>query len=109
VFKAGVKRADKSNAIDLYVTSKLPPAALFETLPVPLTNEEKSEWMKGLKGVVVSSDAFFPFSDNIDRAGESGVEVVAAPGGSKSDDVVVQKAEEKGIVVIHTAYRLFHH
>jgi phosphoribosylaminoimidazolecarboxamide formyltransferase/IMP cyclohydrolase len=79
------------------VTSKIAPATLFDTPPEPLTIEEKSEWMKGLKGVVVSSDAFFPFSDNIVRASESGVEVFAAPGGSANDGVVIQAAEEAGI------------
>lgn len=104
-----MKRADKSNAIDLYVTSKTPPADLFDSEPEALTMEEKKEWAKGLKDVVVSSDAFFPFSDNIVRAAESGVSVVAAPGGSANDGVVREAAEANGICLVHTGFRLFHH
>jgi len=112
-FKKGVKRADKSNAIDLYVTNQIDNLSewqgMFETVPQPLTLEEKSAWMKKLTGVVVSSDAFFPFSDNVARAKKTGVCCIAAPSGSVMDDVVVKAAEDASICFVHTEFRLFHH
>jgi len=115
-FKKGVKRADKANAIDLYVTGeKLEGAekaqweALFETIPAPLTDEERSEFAKQLNGVACSSDAFFPFPDNVHRARKSGVSYLAAPSGSVMDKECVKAADEYGIVFAHTNLRLFHH
>ncbi|KAJ3124965.1 bifunctional phosphoribosylaminoimidazolecarboxamide formyltransferase/IMP cyclohydrolase [Nowakowskiella sp. JEL0407] len=118
VFKKGVKRADKSNAIDLYVTgqTKFMDADekkewddLFETVPSEFTEDERLQWRKEAKGVVVSSDAFFPFKDNVMRAASSGVEVFAAPSGSVMDDVVVKAADDKGLAYVFTKHRLFHH
>lgn len=108
-FKAGVKRADKSNAIDLYVTRQTPNPEVFNAIPDPLTEDERSEWMAKLTDVVVGSDAFFPFSDNIERAARSGVKCIAAPSGSANDQVVIQAAEDAGIKLVHTAFRLFTH
>ena len=101
-FKSGAKRADRANAIDLYVTGTVWTAdangserseweALFENVPSPLTPEERQAWMAKLQGrVALASDAFFPFSDNVRRAARSGVGFVAAPGGSVMDDAVIK-------------------
>ncbi|KAJ3199361.1 bifunctional phosphoribosylaminoimidazolecarboxamide formyltransferase/IMP cyclohydrolase, partial [Dinochytrium kinnereticum] len=114
-FKKDVKRADRANAIDLFVTNQIPDlsqwGALLDlpTIPAPLSAEEKQEWRKKMTGLVVASDAFFPFSDNIERCAQSGVVAVGAPSGSVQDAVVVEAAEARGIAVAHTALRLFHH
>lgn len=118
-FKTGVKRAEISNAIDVFVTSAAgrgPDAVidkswenLFETVPQPLTQMEKLEWLSQLKGVALSSDAFFPFADNVHRASQSGVEYIAAPAGSNNDEVVIEACNERDIVMSHTSLRLFHH
>ena len=112
-FKKGVKRAEKANAIDNYVTDQIGDMnhwlSLFETAPQPFTPEMKREWLKSMKGLVVSSDAFFPFPDNVDRVAQSGVETIAAPSGSVMDKVVVETCEEKKISMVFTEYRLFHH
>ena len=112
-FKSGVKRADKSNAIDLFVTDQITDVesfnSLFEVAPILLTAEEKQAWKAQMSGLVVSSDAFFPFSDNIQRVAQSGVGFVAAPGGSVNDAIVIQEANLKGIALCFTQYRLFHH
>ncbi|KAJ3387024.1 bifunctional phosphoribosylaminoimidazolecarboxamide formyltransferase/IMP cyclohydrolase [Lobulomyces angularis] len=112
-FKKDVKRADKSNAIDLYVTNQIDDKekfdSLFDEVPSDFTQAEKQAWLKELNGVVLSSDAFFPFSDNVERAYKSGVCCIAAPGGSVMDDVVLQEAENKKIDYVFTEYRLFHH
>lgn len=113
VFKTGTKRADKSNAIDLYVTDQITDLeafnALFETAPAPLTPLEKAEWKASMSDLVVSSDAFFPFFDNIQRVAQSGVKYVAAPGGSVNDSLVIQEANKWGIAMAFTQHRLFHH
>ncbi|TPX34028.1 hypothetical protein SmJEL517_g03170 [Synchytrium microbalum] len=112
-FKKSVKRADKANAIDLFVTEQIDDmeawTALYETVPAPLTAEERAEWKKGLSGVVVSSDAFFPFTDNVLRAAASGVSYIAAPSGSVQDALVIAEADKRGMVMAHTQWRLFHH
>ncbi|KAI9255717.1 phosphoribosylaminoimidazolecarboxamide formyltransferase/IMP cyclohydrolase [Phascolomyces articulosus] len=115
-FKKGTKRADKSNAIDLYVIDQIGEGeerkaweANFETIPEPLTAEERKAWMAELKDTVVSSDAFFPFSDNIYRAYRSGVKYVAAASGSVQDAVVIAAADSLDMVLAHTNLRLFHH
>ncbi|KAI8823439.1 cytidine deaminase-like protein [Fimicolochytrium jonesii] len=112
-FKPSTKRADKANAIDLFVTDQIDDQAsweaLFETVPTPLTAEQRAEWKSKLTDVVLSSDAFFPFSDNVQRAARSGVKYVAAPGGSVMDDAVVKEADDKGIAYAFTEWRLFHH
>lgn len=121
-FKKGTKRADKANAIDVYVTEQIWQTeegdterkeweALFEEghVPQPLNREQRKEWMKKLTGVALGSDAFFPFSDNVRRAARSGVSYIAAPGGSVMDKVVIDAADEAGIVYAMTNLRLFHH
>lgn len=111
-FKAGLKRADVANLIDLYVTNDIDLTELNKHLldPVELfSQEERREWLKNLDNVVVSSDAFFPFSDNIDRAKQSGAKYIVSPGGSTNDKVVIEACEKYGITLIHTGLRLFHH
>ena len=114
-FKKGVKRADKANAIDQFVTGVAYDAeggeraqweGLFEQVPVALSKEERTEHMSKLKGVCCSSDAFFPFPDNVHRAVKSGVGYIAAPGGSIMDQECIKAADEAGIVFVHTDLRL---
>ncbi|XP_075385466.1 bifunctional purine biosynthesis protein ATIC [Tenrec ecaudatus] len=115
-FKPGVKRAEISNAIDQYVTGTIGEEedlrkwkALFEEVPEPLTEAEKKQWVDTLSEVSISSDAFFPFRDNVDRAKRSGVAYIAAPSGSAADQVVIEACNELGIILAHTNLRLFHH
>ncbi|KAK7969613.1 bifunctional purine biosynthesis protein ADE16 [Apiospora saccharicola] len=116
-WKKGTKRPDKSNAIDLLVSGELPKAgperdlfeAVFEELPAAFTEAERDEWSSKLGDVAVSSDAFFPFVDNVYRAARSGVKYIAAPGGSQNDGVVFETAEKLGIVFVEQNIRLFHH
>ncbi|GLB43215.1 putative AICARFT/IMPCHase bienzyme [Lyophyllum shimeji] len=115
-FKKGVKRADKANAIDLYVSGeeleggeKAQWESLFEAPPEPLTQAERKEWVSKLDGVTCSSDAFFPFPDNVHRARKSGVRYLAAPSGSVMDEECIKAADEHGMVFAHTSLRLFHH
>ncbi|XP_074154863.1 bifunctional purine biosynthesis protein ATIC [Sminthopsis crassicaudata] len=115
-FKAGIKRAEISNAIDQYVTGTIGEGddlakweAMFEEVPKLLTEVEKKEWIDSLKQVCLSSDAFFPFRDNVDRAKRSGVEFIVAPLGSAADQIVIEACDELGITLIHTNLRLFHH
>ncbi|KAI8329063.1 phosphoribosylaminoimidazolecarboxamide formyltransferase/IMP cyclohydrolase [Chlamydoabsidia padenii] len=115
-FKKTAKRADKSNAIDLYVTNQIGEGeereaweSFFNTVPAPLTADERKEWMAQFNDSVISSDAFFPFSDNVFRARKSGVKYIAAPSGSVQDDVVIAAADANDMVLAHTNLRLFHH
>ncbi|PNY25676.1 Bifunctional purine biosynthesis protein ADE17 [Tolypocladium capitatum] len=116
-WKKGTKRADKSNAIDLLVSGQLPEdgpereafEAVFEEVPPAFTDEERASWMKQLKDVCVSSDAFFPFIDNVFRAARSGTKYLAAPGGSQNDGAVFDTAEKLGITFVQQNIRLFHH
>ncbi|KAH9840033.1 bifunctional purine biosynthesis protein ade10 [Rhodofomes roseus] len=117
-FKKGVKRAEKANAIDLFVSGEVFESggrekeqweAQFEEVPAPLSVEAKREWMAKLEGVACSSDAFFPFPDNVHRARRSGVKYLAAPSGSVMDEECVKAADEHGMVFAHTNLRLFHH
>jgi phosphoribosylaminoimidazolecarboxamide formyltransferase/IMP cyclohydrolase len=116
-WKKGTKRPDKSNAIDLLVSGQLPKKgaerelfeAAFEEVPAAFTEEEKEEWMSKLTDVVVSSDAFFPFTDNVYRTARSGVKYIAAPGGSQNDQPVFETAEKHGITFVEQSIRLFHH
>lgn len=113
----GVKRPEKSNAIDLYVTGQIPVdepekseyESKFAELPVPLTAEERKDWMARLKDVALSSDAFFPFPDNVYRAVRSGVKFVAAPSGSVMDKAVFDAADSSDLVYVENNIRLFHH
>lgn len=115
-FKAGVKRAEISNAIDNFVNGTVGQdmplsqfESMFDEVPAPLSDEDKENWIKQLSGVALGSDAFFPFRDNVDRAKSSGVSYIAAPGGSTNDENVINACNEHGIIMCHTPYRLFHH
>ncbi|KAK7424897.1 bifunctional phosphoribosylaminoimidazolecarboxamide formyltransferase/IMP cyclohydrolase [Neonectria punicea] len=116
-WKKGTKRPDKSNAIDLLVSGELPKdgpereafEAVFDGVPPAFTAEERDAWMKQLKDVCVSSDAFFPFIDNVFRVARSGTKYVAAPGGSQNDGAVFETAEKLGITFVEQNIRLFHH
>ncbi|KAF8467668.1 cytidine deaminase-like protein [Kalaharituber pfeilii] len=117
-FKKGTKRPDKSNAIDLFVSGQVPREdglekemyeSVFEEVPVELTYEEKRDWLNKLEDVAVSSDAFFPFVDNVFRAARSGAKYIAAPGGSVNDKAVHEAAEQHNIVFVDQSTRLFHH
>jgi len=114
-FKQGVVRAEKNNAIDLYLQERLNSfemaniKAVMEKVPPQLTWEQKREWLKGLKGVSLSSDGMIPFRDTIDRAHESGVVYVVQPGSSIRDDEVVKACDDYGMVMAFSGIRLFHH
>jgi phosphoribosylaminoimidazolecarboxamide formyltransferase/IMP cyclohydrolase len=113
--KKSVTRTDRANAIDLFLEEDATEAELaswrlhFNTVPVPLTREEKHEWLARFDGVALSSDAFIPFRDNIDRAARSGVRYVVQTGGSSRDEGVIAAADEYGMVMVFTGLRLFHH
>ncbi|EGE03060.1 phosphoribosylaminoimidazolecarboxamide formyltransferase [Trichophyton equinum CBS 127.97] len=116
-WKAGVKRADKSNAIDMLCSGQIPRSdvekadyeRVFEEVPAPFTSEEREAWLQKLTEVAISSDAFFPFIDNVFRAARSGVKYMAAPSGSQNDGPVFETAEKLGIVFVEQSIRLFHH
>jgi phosphoribosylaminoimidazolecarboxamide formyltransferase/IMP cyclohydrolase len=114
-FRPGVGRPEQNNAIDLFLEDALSPAeeadwlGYFSTKPQRLGSEEKRAWLKRQQGVSLASDAFFPFRDNIDRASQSGVKYISQPGGSVRDDVVIQAANEYGMVMAMSKLRLFHH
>ena len=114
-FEKSVRRTERINAIDLYLQEAAPPAELkaweanFAEVPERLTAEEKREWLDRLKGVALSSDAFFPFRDNIDRASMSGVEYLVQAGGSVRDDLVIEAVDDYGMVMVISGVRLFHH
>ena len=115
-FKEGIKRADRDNAIDLYIGEEymdvLADGAwenIFTEKPEVFTREEKRTWLDKLTDVALGSDAFFPFGDNIERAHKSGVKYIAQPGGSVRDDNVIQTCDKYGMVMAFTGIRLFHH
>ena len=116
-FKEGIKRADRDNAIDVYIGDNSVEELLTEGMwehiftqkPDEFTREKKRDWLKNLKGVSLGSDAFFPFSDNIERAKRSGVEFIAQPGGSLRDDAVIECCNKYKITMAFTGIRLFHH
>jgi phosphoribosylaminoimidazolecarboxamide formyltransferase/IMP cyclohydrolase len=114
-FRTGVGRPEQNNAIDLFLEDELSPAeesdwlTYFATKPQRLTRDEKRAWLAGRQGVSLASDAFFPFRDNVDRASQSGVKYISQPGGSVRDDVVIQAANEYGMVMAMSKLRLFHH
>jgi phosphoribosylaminoimidazolecarboxamide formyltransferase/IMP cyclohydrolase len=82
---------------------------VFTQIPEQLTNEERRLWLDGLTGVVIGSDAFFPFRDSIDRAAKSGVKYVLQPGGSNRDKDVIAACDEYGMTMVFSGLRLFHH
>ncbi len=111
-----IGRADRDNAIDLYIGEDymdvLADGAwenIFRTKPEVFTREEKRAWLDTLTDVALGSDAFFPFSDNIERAFRSGVKYIAEPGGSVRDDLVIEAADKHDMVMCFTGIRLFHH
>ena len=115
-FKEGVRRADRDNAIDLYIGEEYMDVlddgkweALFTEKPAVFTTEEKKAWLAGNTDVTLGSDAFFPFGDNIERAYRSGVKYVAQPGGSIRDDNVIAACDAHDMVMCFTGIRLFHH
>ncbi|MBR6737419.1 MAG: phosphoribosylaminoimidazolecarboxamide formyltransferase [Clostridia bacterium] len=116
-FADGVGRPDKNNIIDLYLSDDESDLVLgdnvwqkyFKVRPEPFTKAEKRAYLDTITGVSLGSDAFFPFSDNIDRAAKSGVSFVAEPGGSLRDDIVISAADSYGMAMVFTGMRLFHH
>ncbi len=115
-FADGVGRPEKNNIIDLYLSDDYEEVLgdgvwrnNFKVRPEPFTREEKAEYLAGITGVSLGSDAFFPFSDNIERAYRSGVSYVAEPGGSVRDDLVIEAADAHNMVMAFTGMRLFHH
>ncbi|NLD43600.1 MAG: phosphoribosylaminoimidazolecarboxamide formyltransferase [Chloroflexi bacterium] len=114
-FRDGVRRAERNNAIDLYFIDDLTPPeeaawrSAFRTVPTRLTREERQAWLGQVRGVALSSDAFFPFRDSIDRASRSGVRYVAQPGGSANDGEVIAACDAYGMTMALTGLRLFHH
>ena len=115
-FKDDIKRAERDNAIDVYIGEEymdvLADGAwekVFTEKPEVFTREEKRQWLDKMTGVTLGSDAFFPFSDNIERAHKSGVQYIAQPGGSVRDDLVIETCDKYGMAMAFTGIRLFHH
>lgn len=115
-FKDEIKRPDRDNAIDVYLSEDYEDVIgdgnwqqLFTEKPEPFARKEQREYLAGLKGVVLGSDAFFPFGDNIERAAKSGVTYIAQPGGSIRDDNVIEACNRYNMVMAMTGMRLFHH
>lgn len=115
-FVDGIKRADRDNAIDVYISDEYMDVLAdgvwetkFKTKPPVFTKEEKEAWIAKNTDVALGSDAFFPFGDNIDRAYKSGVKVIAQPGGSIRDDQVIETCDKYGLAMAFTGIRLFHH
>ncbi|MBQ6222046.1 MAG: phosphoribosylaminoimidazolecarboxamide formyltransferase [Solobacterium sp.] len=111
-----VRRADRDNAIDVYISDEYEDVLrdgewqkVFKVQPEPLTREERQAWIATQTGLTVGSDAFFPFGDNVERARKSGVSYIVEPGGSIRDDHVIATADKYGIVMAFTGMRLFHH
>ena len=115
-FKNDIRKPDRDNTIDVYLSDEYMDVLadgkweqFFTEKPEPMTREERAEWIKNLDGVTLGSDAFIPFSDNIERANKSGVKYVAQAGGSKNDQSVIDACNEFGILMAFTGLRLFHH
>lgn len=115
-FKEDIRRPDRDNAIDVYMSEDYEDVTgegnwqkFFTHRPEPLTREEKKEWLSQMDGVALGSDAFFPFSDNIDRAYRSGVKYIVQPGGSVRDDIVIEACNNYNMVMYFSGMRLFHH
>ncbi len=115
-FVEGIRRADRDNAIDLYIGEEYIDVladgvweTIFKVKPDVFTKEEKRAWLDQMTGVTLGSDAFFPFGDNIERAHKSGVKYVAQPGGSVRDDHVIATCNKYKMVMSFTGLRLFHH
>ena len=115
-FVDGIRRADRDNAIDVYIGEEYEDVLrdgvwqnIFKEKPEVFTKEEKRAWLDQQEGVSLGSDAFFPFSDNIERARKSGVKYIAEPGGSVRDDAVIAACNDYGMAMAFTGIRLFHH
>lgn len=115
-FVDSIRRADRDNAIDLYIGDDYMDVLadgewqkIFKEKPEVFTREAKREWLDKLTDVALGSDAFFPFGDNIERAHKSGVKYIAQPGGSVRDDNVIETCDKYGMVMSFTGIRLFHH
>ena len=115
-FVDNIKRADRDNAIDVYIGEEYMDVLAegvwektFKVKPPVFTREEKRAWLDQMKGVSLGSDAFFPFGDNIERAYKSGVEYIAEPGGSVRDDQVIETCDKYYMAMAFTGIRLFHH
>ena len=115
-FKPGIRRADRDNTINVYISEEWEDVLregtwqqFFTEKPEPLTREEKKAWIAKNTNVALGSDAFFPFGDNIERAHKSGVEYIAQAGGSIRDDNVIETCDKYGIAMAFTGVRLFHH
>ena len=115
-FRDDVKRPDRDNAIDVYISDDCDDVLrdgewqkVFTVRPEPFTREEKRAYLDTITGVSLGSDAFFPFGDNIERAKKSGVSYIAEPGGSIRDDNVIEVCDRYGIAMAFTGMRLFHH
>lgn len=115
-FVDSIRRADRDNAIDLYIGEDYMDVlsddawpAIFKEKPEVFTREAKREWLDRLTDVALGSDAFFPFGDNIERAHRSGVKYIAQPGGSVRDDHVIETCNKYGMAMAFTGLRLFHH
>ena len=115
-FKDDVRRPDRDNAIDVYISDEWEDLLetddwqrVFTEKPEPLSREEKKEYLKTITGVALGSDAFFPFGDNVERAKKSGVSFIAQSGGSIRDDNVIETADKYDIAMAFTHIRLFHH
>ncbi|MCR5430095.1 MAG: phosphoribosylaminoimidazolecarboxamide formyltransferase [Eubacterium sp.] len=115
-FRDDIKRAERDNAIDLYIGEEYMDVLkdgewerVFTEKPAVFTKEEKEEWLSQAEGITLGSDAFFPFSDNIERAKKSGVKYVAQPGGSIRDQDVIDACDKYDMVMSFTGLRLFHH
>ncbi len=116
-FVDGIRRPDRDNAIDCYLSEEESEWLLadgewqkfFQTCPQPLSAAEKKAWLAKLNGVSCGSDAFFPFGDNVERAHRSGVQYIVQPGGSIRDDNVIETADKYNMTMCFTGMRLFHH
>lgn len=115
-FKPGIRRADRDNTIDVYISDECEDVLregtwqnFFTEKPEPFTPEEKKAWIARNTGVALGSDAFFPFGDNIERAHKSGVQYIAQAGGSIRDDNVIETCDKYNIAMAMTGVRLFHH
>ena len=115
-FKKGIRRADRDNTINIYISDEYEDVLqdgvwqqFFTECPEPLTRKERKEWIAKNTGVALGSDAFFPFGDNIERAHKSGVEYIAQAGGSIRDDHVIDTCDKYNIAMAFTGVRLFHH
>ena len=115
-FKQGIRRADRDNTINIYISDEYEDVLqdgvwqqFFTECPEPLTREERKDWIAKNTGVALGSDAFFPFGDNIERAHKSGVEYIAQAGGSIRDDHVIDTCDKYNIAMAFTGVRLFHH